>query len=312
MSKLFDGTWVGTETRDYGGSWGGTPPMAAFYIARWCASVGTGKCGGAWYDPLGTTPATYLEQARLTVLGGVSESLLHSYGYLSMTPEDTKNMDDNVKQLNLKGVGGLGSPHGPRDIQYLRENLPELFTVAKEVKVRKLTGIAAFKPANSSAQGENSIFSFAGMLGLPLAPCHQFPADASAAFFSAHLRAFPDADKLINAYIATGRPALITDGLAQALQGKLAVDRPNVVILPVKGNPKSLLNLTQATLNALRGPFIKALGHQAFDAPNHVGLILFKDKSWVIMNFNDNPVTVKLSGEPHDVAARQWLYHWAR
>ncbi len=188
MSKLFDGTWVGTETRDYGGSWGGTPPMAAFFIARWCASVGTGKCGGAWYDPLGTTPATYLEQARLTVLGGVSESLLHSYGYLSMTPEDTKNMDDNVKQLNLKGVGGLGSPHGPLDIQYLRENLPELFTVAKEVKVRKLTGIAAFKPANSSAQGENSIFSFAGMLGLPLAPCHQFPADAPAAFFAAHLR----------------------------------------------------------------------------------------------------------------------------
>jgi len=79
MSSLFDGTWVGTEARDYKGSWGGTPQMAAFFISRWVASAGMGKCGGGWYDPLGTTPATYLEQARLTVLGGMSESLLHSY-----------------------------------------------------------------------------------------------------------------------------------------------------------------------------------------------------------------------------------------
>ena len=143
MSELFDGTWVGTETRDFDGAGRGLPQMSAFFIARWVASVGAGKCVGAWYDPLNTTPSTYLEQARLTVLGGASESLLHSYGYLSMTPEDAKEMDDTVKLLNLKGVGGLGTPHGSQDIEHLRGHLPELFAVAKQIKARKLTGIAA-------------------------------------------------------------------------------------------------------------------------------------------------------------------------
>lgn len=310
MSQLFDGTWVGTETRDYRGSWGGTPQTAAFFIARWVASIGEGKCRGAWYDPLETTPATYLEQARLTILGGASESLLHSYGYLSMTPEDAARLDDSVKRLNLKGVGGLGSPHGPRDIESLRAHLPELFEVAREVRARKLTGIAAFKPANSDPHGDNAIFSFAGMLGFPLNPCHTFPHDAPAAFFASHLRSFPDADKLINAYIATGRPTLITDGLAKALEGRIAVDRPNVVILPVRGNPKSLLKLTQEELAPLRNPFLQALGHQAFDAPNRVGLFLFADKSWVAMNFNDQPAVVRFNGQTHEIAPRQWLHHW--
>jgi len=35
-----------------------------------------------WYDPLKTTPPTYLEQARQTVLAGARESMLFSYGVL--------------------------------------------------------------------------------------------------------------------------------------------------------------------------------------------------------------------------------------
>ena len=73
----------------------------------------------------------------------------------------------------------------------------------------------------------------------------------------------------------------------------------------------SLLGLKQEALDVLRAPFIQALGQQSFEAPNQVGLYLFEDKSWVIMNFNDNPVVAKLNGETHDVAARQWLCHWS-
>ncbi len=312
MSAIFDGTWVGTETRDYAGSWGGTPQMAAFFIARWVVAASGGRCAGAWYDPLGTSPSTYLEQARLTVLGGMAESVLHSYGYLSMTTDEAAKLDDSVTRLNLKGVGGLGSPCGPQDIAYLRGQLPELIAVAREVKARKLTGIAAYKPANSGPHGETAVFSFAGMLGLPLNPCQAFPSEAPAAFFAAYLGSVPDADRLINAYIATGRPTLVTDGLAQALKGKIAVNAPNVVILPVKGYPPSLLQLTQKEVDTLRTPFVKALGHQAFEAPNQVGLFLFADQSWVIMNFNDRPITLRLDGETREVAARQWLLHWTK
>ncbi len=216
MSEPIDATWVGTEPRDYEGSWGGTPQMAAFFVARWVAPVGAAKCEGAWFDPLETTPPTYLEQARLTVLGGSPESLLHSCGYLTITPDNAAQLDDNVKRLNLKGIGDLGSPHGPQDIDMLRRHLVELFAVAKQVKTRKLTGIAAFKPTNSRPNGEDAVFSFVGMLGFPLNPCHTFPNDAPAAMFTSYLRSLPDAINQINAYISTGGPTLITDGLAQA------------------------------------------------------------------------------------------------
>ena len=120
----------------------------------------------------------------------------------------------------------------------------------------------------------------------------------------------PGAARQINAYSATGRPTLITDGLAQALRGQLAVDRPNVVVLPVHGNPHSLLKLPREELDALRAPFLRALGQQAFSAPNRVGLILFEDRSWVMLNFNDHPVAVAFNGESRDIPARQWLYQW--
>ena len=36
----------------------------------------------------------------------------------------------------------------------------------------------------------------------------------------------------------------------------------------------------------------------------------FADGSWVIENFNDEPVTVDLNGESRQVAARGWIMHW--
>ena len=49
---------------------------------RWLGGIGGAKCGGGWFDPYGTTEATYLEQARQTVLGGARESMLFCYGSL--------------------------------------------------------------------------------------------------------------------------------------------------------------------------------------------------------------------------------------
>lgn len=82
-TKDFDRIWVGTETRDYDDPrWGGTVQYEAYFIMRWLGGIGGAKCGGGWYDPYGTTVATYLEQARQTVLGGAHESMLFCYGSL--------------------------------------------------------------------------------------------------------------------------------------------------------------------------------------------------------------------------------------
>ena len=277
----FDRIWVGTETRDYANkSWGGKPPFAAYFIMRWLGGVGGAKCGGGWYDPLGTTPSTYIEQARQTVLAGAAESMLFAYDCLL---RDT----------------------GPQDIEALRANIPDLLRAAEIVHGRQPVGVAAYKPANSPPENEARVFDFVGMLGLPLAPCHTFPADAKAAFFSMHALRDPAFPQELAAFIAVGKPVLITDGLAARLSGQVRLDSANVRILPVRGNPKSLLTLPASDVDALRQPLLRALGHE-FQAPVSTGLYLFEGGAWAVENFGDQPVTVRLDGQALTLPARQW------
>ena len=281
----FDRIWVGTETRDYTDRrWGGTVQYEAYFIMRWLGGIGGAKCGGGWYDWLGTTESTYVEQARQTVLGGARESFLFCYG-------------------------GLQRDTGPRDVDALRAHLPELFAVAEEVKKRSIVGIAAYKPPNSHPENEPRVFDFVGMLGLPLVPCHEFPTDAPAAFFSVHALKDKDFAEKLSKFITAGKPVLLTDGLVQRLEGKVNLTASNVHVLPVKGDPKSLLQLSKEQLDALRAPLLRPL-KTSFNAPNKVALYLFRDGSWVVENFNDEAVTVELNGKSLTVAARGWAQQW--
>lgn len=279
----FDRIWVGTETRDYKDArWGGTVQYEAYFIMRWLGGLGGAKCGGGWFDPFGTTPPTYLEQARQTILAGARETLLFCYGALL---RDT----------------------GPANVAALRAELPELFAVAERVRKLRPLGVAAYKPANSPPEKETYVFDFAGMLGLPLVPCHEFPADARAAFFSVHALKDPRFAERFERFVRAGRPVLITDGLAARLAGREVLQRPNVHVLPVKGNPKSLLDLPGAELDALRAPLLQPFKTE-FRAPNRVALYLFNGRRWVVENFNDQPVTVELNGQRLEVPARGWRY----
>ncbi len=281
----FDLIWVGTETRDFGDArWGGWPPTAASFLMRWLGGIGGAKCGGGWYDWLGTTEHTYLEQARQTILGGARASTLFAYG-------------------------GLQRDTGPRNLEVLRQHLPELQRVAAEVRRRTIAGVAAYKPIGSPAEKEAYAGNFLGMLGVPVVPGHEFPVDAPAAFFSLTALADPQIVARLTAFIGTGRPVLLTDGLRDRLAGKVPVEAPNVGILPVRGNPKALMALTDAEAAALREPLLRPL-RLAFKAPHRVGLVLFTDGSWVVENFNDAPVAVEVDGEARTIPARGWTYRW--
>ncbi len=281
----FDRTWVGTEIRDYTDKqWGGNVPYAAFFLMRWLGQIGGEKCGGGWYDWLGTTEKTYIEQARQTVLGGARESMLFCYG-------------------------GLQSETGPKNVAALREHVPELFEVAGEIQRRPIIGIAVYKPPNSDPGKENNIFDFLGMLGFPLVPCHQFPEEAPAAFFSIHALKDPELGEKISSFIRSGKPVLITDGLASRLKEKIDWQASNVRILKVNGAPKSLLQMPAGEVNALREPFLKPF-QTALQAPSGIGFYLFKDGSWVMENFNDQPAQVRLNDQEQTLQARGWLYRW--
>jgi hypothetical protein len=113
----------------------------------------------------------------------------------------------------------------------------------------------------------------------------------------------------LSAFLRTGKPVLLTDGLAKRLAGQVKLDGPNVRLLPVKGDPKSLLQLSQKELDELRSPLLRPL-NATFAAPNQVGLYLFGDGSWVIENFNREAVNVELSGQRLTIPARGWSYRW--
>jgi len=284
-TAAFDRIWVGTESRDYTEPhWGGVAQYEGYFLMRWLGGIGGEKCGGGWYDWLGTTERTYVEQARQTVLGGARESMLFCFG-------------------------GLHRDTGPADIAALRDNLPDLLAVAREVRRREPLGLAAYKPPNSNPQEERNVFDFVGMMGLPLAPCHEFPSNAAAAFLSASAMADPFLPDELAQFVSTRRPLLLTDGLARRLVGRVNFMATNVYVLNVRAQPDTLLWLPPARLDALRAPLLAAL-QTTFQAPNRVALYLFTQGGWVVENFNDDPVQVVLNGQPISVSARGWLCHW--
>ena len=114
---------------------------------------------------------------------------------------------------------------------------------------------------------------------------------------------------VLSAFIGAGKPVLLTDGLAAQLGARVKLDAPNVRILSVKGNPKSLLQLPQSDLDPLRASLLRPF-QAAFRAPNQVALYLFADGSWVVENFLDEPAAVELNGEKLTLAPRDWQCRW--
>lgn len=271
-TEEFDYIWVGTETRDPDNKrWGRKVQYEAYYIMRWLGEIGGEKTGGGWFDPFGTSPPTYVEQARQTVLADAREVLLFCYGALQ---RDT----------------------GPADVQRLRDEIRYLYDLARIVRGRPIGGVAAPKPPNSDPDDERYIFDSIGMLGLPLVPTAKIDPDASEAIFlSYHALKDERLFEKLSAMIDSGKPVMLTDGLAGELE-EVDLNRPDVVILKVEGEPRSLLDLGRESLWTIRDLMLKPFSIR-FDSPSRVALYLLGDEYVAVENFNDEEVVVNLSGD---------------
>jgi hypothetical protein len=268
-SHDYDKIWVGTETRDPDNErWGRKAQYEAYFIMRWLGVIGGDKTGGGWFDPYGTTPKTYVEQARQTVLADAKEALLFCYGSLL---QDT----------------------GPGNVEKLRTEIPGLFQLAEIIRGKPIKGILAPKPPNSDPYNEQYIFDFIGMLGLPLVPYPEIK-DTKAIFLSVHALKDPDLVSKIEKMMVSKTPVLITDGLVEQLKGKIELKGENIHILKVAGNPRSLLDMDRESLNEIRKTMLKPFGI-SFNAPNKVSLYLIGDNYVAIENFNDEIADVSFS-----------------
>ncbi len=278
-TRDYDYIWVGTETRDYDYKVrpGGEVQYNAFFIMQWLGSIGGDKTGGGWVDALGTTPKTYLEQARQTILGSAKEIMLFHYGNLL----EESNFYD--------GKPGTGVA----DVEAFRIELPGLLKLARIIHAKPIRGIHMPKPPSSDSMMEPYVFSFIGMLGLPLVPAHAINDQAKTAILSVHAVKEPGLSAKLRSMLSQGSPVMITDGLAPLLSDQTLLKNPNLSVLKVGSNPKSLLDLTREELKPIRDKMLAPLGMK-FDAPNKVGLYLYGDNCFVVENFNDNPVDITL------------------
>ncbi len=267
-TKAFDYIWAGTESREPDDKkWNAKMQYTSYYIMRWLGEIGGSKTGGGWFDSIDTGPLTYVEQARQTVLGDAGESFLFCYG-------------------------GLQKRKGPEDIVKLRQEIPGLFKLAEIVRDKKIYGISAPKPCNSIPGKEEYIFDFIGMLGIPLVPTAEISPDVPTAFLSYHALKDPDLKEKINKMLDANKPLLITDGLAKELKD-INLDLPNVIILEVKEDPYSILDIPLETLKKIRDLMLKPF-NISLQVPIRTAFYLIGEEYIIFENFNNKSVEFNL------------------
>jgi hypothetical protein len=293
--ESYDITWVGTETRDndFVNDTEGLnlPQYGAYYIMRWLKDLGKEKTEGGWFDALGTTEKTYVEQARQTVLADATELMLFSYGGL-------------IRETNEYG-NRTGT--GIANTEAFKKELPGLFELAKLIDGKPIKGILATKPPNSSPKifydsagvkisnkDETYIYNFLGMLGIPLVPTGDIDMNAKAAFFPIHMIKDPDFDSKLETFIKAGKPVLVTDGLAGHIGNLDQLE--NVQVLKVDGNPRDILRLSREEVNSMRNKLLEPFGIK-FNAPTMVSLYLMGEDLIIIENFKDEAVNITLETE---------------
>ena len=219
-TELFDRIWVGTELRDPSSDeWGHKQQYGGYFIYRWLSEIAGEKIGGGWFDPFGTNAVTYLDQALVTVLAGAPEVFLFHYGSL-ISPqykEQTETLAAHRKEF---------------------EDLSKL--------VGNWAGIPAYKPFSSEPGNEPNVFDQVGMLAIPLAPTARFPDKARAALFTLHSLKDVEFVPKLASFLKSGGTALVSEGLAHALNGDPRLPSADPVNLPKE---KYLLRVQEGSGN---------------------------------------------------------------
>lgn len=191
QAALFNRIWVGTELRSPSSAkWGHKQQYEGFFIYRWLSDIAGPKTGGGWFDPFGTNPTYYLDQAYVTVLAGAREVFLFHYGALT-------------------------SPEYHPQAETLAAHRAELDALGK--LVGNWNGIPAYKPNGSDPGDEPYIFDRIGMLGIPLLPTAHFPHSSRAAIFAESALGDTEFVPELASFLMAGGTAFVTSGLAKRL-----------------------------------------------------------------------------------------------
>lgn len=296
-TALYDRIWVGTELRDPSSAkWGHKQQYMGFFIYRWLKDIGGSQTRGAWFDPYGTDPTFYLDQAYVSVLAGAPEILLFNFG-------------------------DLDSPRYQAQSQALAAADPGLQRLS--TLVGGWQGIPAYKPPSSEPGSEPYFFDQLGMLGIPLLPTPRFPADARVAFFADYSLSDVNFVPELARFLARGGTAFVSEDLARRLQGdprlpaaagitlaqgiylksvpeghgRIVVfsdDLPQLAYVDASDRVEQLTPALRESLLSLRHE-VEAFEPTSLDAPPRVAVFPMRQGT-AIMNFTELPVECHIAG----------------
>ncbi|MBQ7599767.1 MAG: hypothetical protein IJU57_03730 [Clostridia bacterium] len=297
QTQVFDMTWAGTETREPDAkAWGRNPQTNAFFVMEWQNKLGQGKCKGGWYDTLSTTPATYLDQARQTVLGHAKETMLYSYQFLTLQQGVPSEPDYTP---------------GIENTEALRKERPALDKLQAIVESKRTVGVSVPKQPHSDAAVERYLGSFYGLIGIPVDPDTELNPCAPAVILGMQAAGYPGIREYVRGMQAAGRPVAVTAGFENetGIGGDCVID----ITENYKGregfDPKdnwNILDLPEQLLNEIRDKLTEPFG-LIFRGPVNVGLNLYGNDTEVIQNFRNEDVEVTLDLYGRDPAERQVL-----
>ena len=184
QGRIYDGIWVGTETRDPSTlAYGYVEPYQPWFHVGWVRQCVGEKFQGAWFDDLDCDGQLFYEQAVTTTLTGPGQVTLFCYGEPIFGGPDA--------------IAGR--------IAEARDALDRLAALAVEP-----VGIPAYRPARSEGDGDLFIFDGLGMLGLPLSPIVAIDEGVSNVIIPAHGASDPEAPARILAILLRGGQVILT------------------------------------------------------------------------------------------------------
>lgn len=190
QEKIFDATYIGTETRSPAYADQHLPEYLSYSIVRYMENAWPGRNGGGWFDPYQCWSVDrYLEQAYLTAFAGARELMHFQWGDIVYNPF--------VTPLALQ----LGK------IDKMLDN------------IGKPVGIPTYIPYASS--GENHLEMRLGMIGISIETTPVWPKEAARVLLTESSAADEGiVDKLLE-FIKNGGDAVITTGFLNVAGDKL-------------------------------------------------------------------------------------------
>lgn len=192
---LFDGVWVGTETRgQYTQRFGFVQPYEGFINYRWISTLADDKIGAAWFDHGDCNETDFIEQAYQSVLAGAKELVIFNFDSF------------------LTGHPGH---------HLLRLDFEKLADLAAAIAKNPVQGPVAYKPVNSDAGADLYIMDYMGMFGISLVPDSKYPENAQVIFLPTQAASDSLIVEKVEKSLNEGKKIVMTAGfLAKAKNGE--------------------------------------------------------------------------------------------